>query len=168
MAIATWITFSMCSLLVKKKKKSCRNSSNSCTLLCHFYLTHFSLSEQSHCIQASSWELSVMYTADKSHLLCRGESMVHLQQVHQHYTAHGEEMKRKGDQTKDKLFPLPENSISTVSNSGLCEEDMFPTPPQGETGNDIGEQVRKKSSLVVWWILWFKVLWTDFPQAHGI
>lgn len=36
-------------------------------------------------------------------------------------------MKRKGDQTKDKLFfpPLPENSISTVSNRSLCEKDTL-------------------------------------------
>lgn len=97
----------MCGLLVKKKKKSCTTSSNSCTPLRCFYPAH---SSESRCIQASSWELSVMFPADKSHLLCRGERMVQLQPVHQHYTAHGgderAEMKRKGDQTKDKLLFL--------------------------------------------------------------
>lgn len=61
---------------------------------------------ESHCIQATSWELSVMFPADKSYLLCRGESMVHLLQLHQNYTAHGGGgggVKRKEDQTKDKL-----------------------------------------------------------------
>lgn len=125
----------MCSLLVKKEK-SCTNSCNSCTLMCHFYPAY---SSESHCIQASSWELSVMFPADKSHLLCWGESMVQLQPVREQNRAHGggwesgDEKKRRSD--KGQTF-LPENRISRVNNSGLCEADA--STPQGETGNNKG------------------------------
>lgn len=64
---------------------------------------------------------------------------------------------KKGRSDKGQTS-LPENRISTASNSGLCEAD---TPPQGETGNNTGSR-RDQTSLVAWRILWFKVVLSCF------
>lgn len=40
--------------------------------------------------------------------------------------------------------------------------------PQVEMGDDMGGGRCEQTSLAVWWIFWFKVVWTDFPQARGI
>lgn len=63
---------------------------------------------------------------------------------------------KKGSSDKGQTS-LPENRISTASNSGLCEAD----PPQGEMGNNTGSR-RDQTSLVAWRILWLKVVLSCF------
>lgn len=115
----------MCSLLVKRKK-NCRNTSNSCTLLCHFYPTHFSLSEQSPSafrllpgsFQSCSQQISCIFCVEvRVWYICSKSTSI--------TQPTGGRWKERKIRQKTNFFTLPENSISTVSNSGLCEEDTL-------------------------------------------
>lgn len=132
---------------VGKRKKKLQEycSSNSCTLLCHFYLTHFSLSEQSPtafrllpgslpCSQQISRifcvEVSVWYICSKSASITQPT---------------GGRWKEREIRQRTNFFSPPCLKIASV----LWATVVF---------------VKK----IRWWLFWFKVVRTDFSQARGV
>lgn len=108
---------------MEKKKLQEYCSSNSCTLLCHFYPTHFSLSEQSPTafrrlpgsFQSCSQQISRIFCVEVSVWYICSKSASITQPT-------GGRWKEREIRQRTNFFfspPLPENSISTASNSSL-------------------------------------------------
>lgn len=110
----------------RKKKLQEYCSSNSCTLLCHFYPTHFSLSEQSPTafrllpgsFQSCSQQISRIFCVEVSVWCICSKSASITQPT-------GGRWKEREIRQRTNFPPPLENSISTVSNSSLCEEDTL-------------------------------------------